>query len=266
MKALYQIIFLLFSTVVVSACVVPPIPLVHVHHQTGNVQHTQTLIEQLVDEAASRVRVVEMLGVPISYKKYFISYIACGRPRHVEIFWSPYEEAHELPQSRCFEFVIAFDNHDRVFSYRKTLKSGIVFSDMEQERARDIREYAEQGDMLARKLLEQSQEYLLEQRDPVAEYQMYYREPNLINRLKWLCRAADSGYAPAQAEVGRIYMRGLLGIQQDYLRAYQWYWHANKQNPDSWYDELNDARRMTTYVPPLSDLSPRQCELELLSN
>ena len=266
MKKLFQILFLLFSTVVVSSCVVPPIPLVHVHHQTGNVQHTQTLIEQLVDESASRERVVEMLGVPISYKKHFLSYIACGRPRHVEIFWSPYEEAHEFQQSRCFELVIAIDNQDRVTSYRKTLKYGIVFSDLEQERARNIREYADQGDMLARKLLEQTQGYLLEEGDPVAQYQMYYQEPIRINRLKWLCDAADSGYAPAQAEVGRIYMWGLLGIQQDYLRAYQWYWYANKQNPDSWNDELNDARRMATYVPPLSDLSPRQCELELLSN
>jgi hypothetical protein len=266
LKAVYQITVLLFFTVVVSACLIPPVPMVHVHHQTGQAENTRKAIEQLVDDSANRERVVEVLGIPIRYKKEFLSYFACGRPRHVEIFWSPYEEAHEFPQFRCFEFVIALDDHDRVISYREIPTDGIVSPDMEQERARDLSEYADQGDMLARTLLLKTQVYLLNRGNPVAQYQMYYRESNRIDSLKWLCRAADSGYAPAQAEVGRIYMWGLLGIQQDYLRAYQWYWYANKQDPDSYNDELNDARHMVSNVPPLSNLSPKKCERELLSN
>jgi len=269
LKSLVEVIVLLLSTVVVSSCV-PPVPLVHVHHQTGQLQHTQELIEQLVAESANHERVVKILGMPISYKRDALSYIACGRPRHVEIFWSPYEEANEFPQSRCFEFVIAFDNDDRVTSYRRTLTSGVVSPDMEKERARNLRERADQGDMTAKELYEQTLAYRLKQGDPVALYQMYYRDPIRQHRLISLCRAADSEYAPALAEVGRIYRWGLLDIKQDYLKAYQWYSRANKQDPSSWKSELNDARNMATSKQPIADttqvaLISGQCEKDLLA-
>lgn len=266
MKLLLIIIVLLLCIGAISACI--PLPIIHVDHRTGKAHHTQNVIEQLVDESASRERVVEMLGIPVTYQKEFLSYIACGKPGAVDFYVIGGTEVgrNSPPPYNCFEFVIAFDNHDRVTSYSKTITSGIVAPELEEERARKLGKFADQGDILAKKLLEQTLVYRLEHEDPLAQYQMYYRESARVRRLEWLCRAADSGYAPAQAEVGRIYMLGLFGIEQNYQKAYQWYWRANKKNPGGWKYELNDARHMATNVQPLSYLPPGQCERELLSD
>ena len=75
-----------------------------------------------------------------------------------------------------------------------------------------------------------------------AQLQLYWVTKG-SKRLTWLCRAAEKGYPFAQAELGRLYRWGLQGVERNPVKAYQWYWRANKQHPDKWRWELNEALR-----------------------
>jgi len=103
-----------------------------------------------------------------------------------------------------------------------------------------------------------------------AQLQLYWstKEPK---RLSWLCRSADKGYPLAQAELGRLYRRGLQGVEKDPTKAYQWYWRANKQRPDRWRHELNEALQgiFSAEMRPsskgeLTEWRPGQCERDLV--
>jgi len=103
-----------------------------------------------------------------------------------------------------------------------------------------------------------------------AQFQLYLSTKG-PERLSWLCRSADKGYPFAQAELGRLYRWGLQGVQQDFTKAYQWYWRAHKQSPDMWRQELNEALSKVFSAdmrsPSKADLTewqPGQCERDLV--
>jgi hypothetical protein len=111
-----------------------------------------------------------------------------------------------------------------------------------------------------------------EHRDSLAEYQLYYSGSSRIERLTGLCHSADSGYALAQAEVGRLYKVGLMGVKQDLAKAYFWYSLANKQNPNMWQNEMNEIRQKARSVEILassegvaSEVQGGQCERDLVT-
>ena len=108
--------------------------------------------------------------------------------------------------------------------------------------------------------------------DMKSQYELYFIAKTHHEKLIWLCKAADSGYPFAQAELGEIYRWGLMGIEQDHQKAYQWYWHAHKQEPRYWKDELeevsnmifeNDSGMTSEKLIP-SKLQPGQCARDLL--
>lgn len=114
-----------------------------------------------------------------------------------------------------------------------------------------------------------------EYRDPLASYVLYssgyYSGPELIDRLKGLCQAAEVGSASSQAEVGLFYKDGLQGVNQDLTKAYLWYARANKQIPFMWQDELNEIRQKAPSVQKLSslegnasDMQGGQCERDFI--
>jgi hypothetical protein len=113
--------------------------------------------------------------------------------------------------------------------------------------------------------------YRAKQKDSLAGYQLYFRGSTRIERLQGLCHSADSGYALAEAEVGRLYRWGLLGVKQDFTKAYLWYWRANAQNPSMWQDELNEVLRKAPSIETLSSAEGvhtegqgDQCERDLV--
>jgi hypothetical protein len=110
-----------------------------------------------------------------------------------------------------------------------------------------------------------------EHRDSLAEYQLYYSGSSRTERLRGLCNSADSGYALAQAEVGRLYKGGLMGVKQDLTKAYFWYSMANKQNPNMWNGELNEVRqkapsvqRLSSFEGVASEVQDGQCERDFV--
>jgi hypothetical protein len=57
-----------------------------------------------------------------------------------------------------------------------------------------------------------------------SQFQLYLSKKS--NSLKWLCSAADQGYAPARYELGTLFWKGSGGVPQDLTRAYMWYTHV----------------------------------------
>lgn len=110
----------------------------------------------------------------------------------------------------------------------------------------------------------------LEDTTAEGQYQLYYRASSNMERLKWLCNSADRGYPHAQAEVGRIYKWGLLGIPSDQKRAYVWYSLAIKKHPAGWEDEYLTTRetlspeQLLEAEEMLADWEPGQCERHLV--
>ena len=109
-----------------------------------------------------------------------------------------------------------------------------------------------------------------EEGDAVAQLQVYWSTKG-PKRLSWLCRSADNGYPLAQAELGRLYRWGLQDVEQNLTKAYQLYWRANKQRPDKWRHELNEALRGVFSVEmrpsskgDLTEWQPGQCERDLV--
>ena len=268
--------FLVVVTVVLSACFEPPMPSVRVYHQRGALNQTEKTIKELANESVTRERVVKTLGVPIAYKADFVSYIACGRQGGIDFYGEAisYRTGWDGgPQYECYELVITFDEQGRVSGYKKSLVTDVAHSMSEEKRAQNLREFADQGDTLAQMLLEETVLYQAEHGDGAAQYKLYNSDQTRQSKFYWLCRAADSGYAPAQAEVGRLYRWGLLGVKADYQRAYQWYWRANHQVSNSWKSELDDVKHtaLSTKTPltteiDITSLPSDQCARELLSD
>jgi hypothetical protein len=242
-------------------------PAFHVWGSSGDLYHIQDELERLIDGSASSEEVVRALGAPMAYHKDTMSYIACGRPMGVDFYVGPHEIYgggwEEPPRYDCFELVLELGTQDRISGYRKILITDMTQFGSLEERTRTLRGLAEQGDMLAEKLLKETLVYRAEQENSDAQYQLYFRGSSHIERLKWLCRSADSGYPFAQAEVGRLYRWGLQGVEQNFTKAYSWYWRANKQTPAMWKDELNEALRKAFSVEMLSPSKEVMTEWQL---
>lgn len=277
MRFLLLVNILFFIAVTLNACFDYPGPAFRVYDQTGVLNQTENKVKDLANESATRQRVVETLGVPITYQSDYLSYIACGKQGGVDFYVISGTDAlagwEGGPQYDCFEFVITFGKQGRVSGYKKNPVTDVAQSVSEEQRTQNLREFADKGDRLAQLLLEKTVHYQAELGDGRAQYKLYNSEQITGTKLRWLCRAADSGYAPAQAEVGRLYRWGLLGITPDYQRAYQWYWRANRQAPNSWKGELYEIRQTASKTniqlvieTDVSDLSANQCEHELLSD
>ncbi len=76
------------------------------------------------------------------------------------------------------------------------------------------------------------------QGDAEAQFTLYRYSPLIGENLRWLCLAANQGYAAAQQELGHVYAGDAgqywqdwgrlsawkkLGVKQDYARGYMWY-------------------------------------------
>ena len=83
-----------------------------------------------------------------------------------------------------------------------------------------FRQAAAQGFAPARRRLEE-----LETQMPDQLFARYQREPDQAKRMEYLKKAAELGYAKAQAELGRCYFLG-LGVKNDYAKASEWYRRA----------------------------------------
>jgi uncharacterized protein len=62
-------------------------------------------------------------------------------------------------------------------------------------------------------------------------------EQNYVESVKWFRKAADQGYANAQAVVGSSYYNG-TGVERNYAEAVKWYRKAAEQGYASAQDDL----------------------------
>ena len=62
-------------------------------------------------------------------------------------------------------------------------------------------------------------------------YDKYYYDENLEEALKWIRKAADAGFPPAQMRLGYYYTEG-QGVQKDLNQAFEWYLKAAMQGYD----------------------------------
>ena len=77
---------------------------------------------------------------------------------------------------------------------------------------------------------------------------MYYNgqgvQRDYAEAAKWARRAAEQGYAPAQADLGVMYWNG-QGVPQDAVLAYMWLILAAAQEPDAVEERDMAASQMT---------------------
>jgi hypothetical protein len=146
--------------------------------------------------------------------------------------------------------LLELDDQNRLISILERSKQGEV-----DEQSEDLllREYGQQGDLVAQSLWQKSRTYYTSQDvdivrerterqiwrnekskeiaselmsraedgDPEAQFHLYLLEDR--KPLKWLCRAADQNYLEAQIQLGYLYGSGAFGISQDYDKSYMWY-------------------------------------------
>lgn len=247
-----SIAILLFIGLMTSCITVPLSP---------GIYKTESDIKDLVDKNASRDDVIASLGKPMMQDESHISYLICRKGGGVGVFramtvFASFDYGFLLlgdggqyteyrSETECFKLVLEFDEQNRLIGYKLTELT-------DEEREKLLLSWAEQG-------------------NPEAQYQLYNRVHNRSERLTWLCRSAESGFPPAQAEVGRVYRWGVYGVEQDYKKAYQWYWLANQQVPENWEHELNNAKQVAIswgLQPPseaeMNGLQAAQYECELL--
>jgi hypothetical protein len=118
-----------------------------------------------------------------------------------------------------------------------------------------------------------TQEQLLakaERGDAEARLQLYW-SPRALNRLGWLCRAADQGHPDAQYRLGLLHQHGKEGMTQDPVQAYMWYRlaAANGHHPaaveaQALLEKLSAGQAMEA-EGLLQKWGPGQCELGLVS-
>jgi len=111
---------------------------------------------------------------------------------------------------------------------------------------------------------------MAEQGDAKAMLQLFWsiRGPE---RLIWLCRGADRGYADAQYRLGFLYRHGKTGsLPKDIARAHMWYRLAAK-NGHIWAEAEADelaARMESTQLASaealMAEWEPKQCERSVL--
>ena len=261
----------------ISGCIAVPL------HSDENVHKTEWVIKRLVLDKASYSEVVSRLGTPVRQRStkdennnatYFnnVEYVICQTTGGLGIlpllFTYPATPGFDEPpliefraEQECFEYVLEFDSNEILTGYSKIAST-------KSSSKSPSGTYLTQEEIRIASLRKQANDGYIE-----SQYQLYYtRKTPVEERLMWLCRAADSGYPLAQAEVGRLYRWGLHGVKQDYRKAYNWYWHANKLSTDSWKSELQDARQLVfstkegdLSVLDLPSFNPGQCERELLS-
>jgi len=77
---------------------------------------------------------------------------------------------------------------------------------------------------------------------------MYYNgqgvQRDYVEAAKWVRKAAEQGYAPAQADLGVMYWNG-QGVPQDAVLAYMWLNLAAAQEPDAAAERDVAASEMT---------------------
>ena len=77
---------------------------------------------------------------------------------------------------------------------------------------------------------------------------MYYNgqgvQRDYAEATKWVRKAAEQGYAPAQADLGVLYWNG-QGVPQDVVLAYMWLSLAATQQPDVEVERDVAASEMT---------------------
>jgi len=96
-----------------------------------------------------------------------------------------------------------------------------------------------------------------EQGDAQAQYTLggaYYNgngvARNLVEGTKWLLKAAEQGYAPAQCDFGAMYEKGVPGVEQSYQDALKWFRKAAEQG-----DTLAQHNLGTLYARGFRDKS-----------
>jgi len=114
---------------------------------------------------------------------------------------------------------------------------------------------------------------------PEAQWRLYDEFGKKPDDRAWLCRSADSGYAKAQLEVGRIYWDN-TGIPKHKIKAYVWYRLATsgdrlQENPadretlveadEAIREAVNtlDQGQLVEAYERYSEWEMGQCELEL---
>ncbi len=80
--------------------------------------------------------------------------------------------------------------------------------------------------------------------DAQAQYKLaiyYENKKNFQESLMWYERSASKEYAPAQNELGNIYLEGRIGVEKDLYKAFEWYQKASEGN---YFDATNNLGYM----------------------
>lgn len=110
----------------------------------------------------------------------------------------------------------------------------------------------------------------LEPGDAKTRWQLYAESADPGKReWRWLCQAADQGFALARHRLGTIYYYGLDGVESDLVLAYVWYSLAQRSGPDvkhiEWSRESLTHEQLMAAEQLISTWSAGRCEQELLS-
>ena len=107
----------IFTASILTGCIIP-VPLL----PSGDIYATETDIEDLVDNGASKAEVIEKLGDPIIYRKRSMSYATYRGPAGVFLigYIGPNFFANEIRgKNKSFELLLDFDQDNHLTGYQE---------------------------------------------------------------------------------------------------------------------------------------------------
>jgi hypothetical protein len=111
-----------FTASIIAGCIFIPVPLL----PSGDIYATENDIEDLVDNGASKVEVIEKLGDPIIYRNTSMSYAAYREPAGVGIFYAVLSQSDQAigfeefrGENKSFELLLDFDQDNHLTGYQE---------------------------------------------------------------------------------------------------------------------------------------------------
>ena len=107
-----------FTASILAGCIIIPVPLL----PSGDIYATESDIEDLVDNGASKAEVIDKLGGPTIYRKTSMSYAAYREPAGVLLraLIDGYSHVDEIRgENKSFELLLDFDQNNHLTGYQE---------------------------------------------------------------------------------------------------------------------------------------------------
>jgi hypothetical protein len=225
---------------ILVGCIAIPVPV----PPRGDIYTTESKLESLVDNRATKIEVTEQLGKPVKYRKMSMSYKACRKPfgvgwvilTQLGQFGYVRPERYSKVVAKCFELQLNFNQDGHLTGYQE--RPWPADFDFLQEDML-LKEFANEGDPVAAQLWLKAA--------PSADTP----EVGVYEEAGIYCPNADLGHADAQVRIALIYDHGAYAKRVDSVRAWVWYSLATR----------NGDEAAKTRLSSLTDeLTPEQLE------